>query len=377
MVQMAREKGFKVLVASRGDSGLSMANEYLPHAITLDIQLPVVDGWSVLERLKRNPRTRHIPVHIISVMDKHQGNAQGAFGYLTKPVSKEGLERVFGQLARFLERKERRLLLVEDDDAQRDSLDKLLGEGDDVKVTAVPSGQEALRALDDGRVRLPRHRPAAAGHGRHQAGGGGEDPAALPGPARHRLHRQGADCRRTRPASSATPAASSSRAASRARISSWATPRSSCTAWTRTCHPGRARPWRSASAQHDGALAGKKVLVVDDDMRNIFALTSVLENHGLQVSFAENGRAAIESLRQQPDVDVVLMDIMMPEMDGYETMRAIRQDLQLSRLPIIAVTAKALKDDREKCMAAGASDYLPKPVDTDKLIELIRLWVNA
>jgi CheY-like chemotaxis protein len=129
--------------------------------------------------------------------------------------------------------------------------------------------------------------------------------------------------------------------------------------------------------RHDEDLAGKRVLVVDDDMRNIFALTSVLENHGLQVSFAENGRAAIETLRKDPDVDVVLMDIMMPEMDGYETMRAVRQDLRLNRLPIIAVTAKALKDDREKCMAAGASDYLPKPVDTDKLIELIRMWVNA
>ncbi|HVG58757.1 MAG TPA: response regulator, partial [Hyalangium sp.] len=376
MAQMAREKGFKVLVASRGDSGLSMANEYLPHAITLDIQLPVVDGWSVLERLKRNPRTRHIPVHIISVMDKHQGNAQGAFGYLTKPVSKEGLEQVFGQLARFLDRKERRLLLVEDDDVQRDSLSKLMSEGDDVLVTAVPTGQEALRTLDkaefdclvidlllpdmDG-IKLveevktqPRFRdlPIVVYTGKELSGkdearlkrytgsvilkSGPKSPDQLLGDTALFLH----------------------------RLDQNLTPRA-----------------REALAmrdnRHDEDLAGKKVLVVDDDMRNIFAITSVLENQGMQVSFAENGRAAIDSLKKSPDVDVVLMDIMMPEMDGYETMRAIRQDLRLSRLPIIAVTAKALKDDREKCMAAGASDYLPKPVDTDKLIELIRLWVNA
>jgi HAMP domain-containing protein/CheY-like chemotaxis protein/signal transduction histidine kinase len=376
MSQMAREKGFKVLVASRGDSGLSMANEYLPHAITLDIQLPVVDGWSVLERLKRNPRTRHIPVHVISVMDKHQGNAQGAFGYLTKPVSKEGLEQVFGQLARFLERKERRLLLVEDDDVQRDSLTKLMSEGDDVEVTAVPTGQEALRALDKAEfdclvidLLLPdmdgiklveevktqqrfRDLPIVVYTGKELSSkdearlkrytgsvilkSGPKSPDQLLGDTALFLH----------------------------RLDQNLTPRA-----------------REALAmrdnRHDEDLAGKRVLVVDDDMRNIFALTSVLENHGLQVSFAENGRAAIETLRKDPDVDVVLMDIMMPEMDGYETMRAVRQDLRLNRLPIIAVTAKALKDDREKCMAAGASDYLPKPVDTDKLIELIRMWVNA
>jgi CheY-like chemotaxis protein len=376
MTQMAREKGFKVLVASRGDSGLSMANEYLPHAITLDIQLPVVDGWSVLERLKRNPRTRHIPVHVISVMDKHQGNTQGAFGYLTKPVSKEGLEHVFTQLSRFLERKDRRLLLVEDDDVQRESLVKLLGEGEDVKVTAVPTGQEALSKLEESEfdclvidLMLPdmdgiklveevktqqrfRDLPIVIYTGRELTTkdearirrytgsvilkSGPKSPDQLLGDTALFLHRLDQNL------------------------------------------PSRARQaLEQRGSPMEVELVGKKVLVVDDDMRNIFALTSVLENHGMQVTFAENGRAAIEMLKQQPEVDVVLMDIMMPEMDGYETMRAIRQDLRLSRLPIIAVTAKALKDDREKCMAAGASDYLPKPVNTDKLIERIRLWVNA
>jgi HAMP domain-containing protein/CheY-like chemotaxis protein/signal transduction histidine kinase len=375
MVQMAREKNFKALVATRGDTGLSMANEYQPHAITLDIQLPVVDGWSVLDRLKRNPRTRHIPVHVISVMDKHQGNSQGAFGYLTKPVSKEGLERVFTQLATFLERKERRLLLVEDDDVQRDSLVKLLGEGGDVAVTAVATGEEVLQKLEqseydclvidlllpdtDG-IKLveevktqPRFRdlPIVVYTGKELTSkdearlrrytgsvilkSGTKSPELLLSDTALFLHRLDQNL------------------------------------------PPRARAALAQRNEKEFELAAKKVLVVDDDMRNIFALTSVLENHGMQVVFAENGRAAIEMLEQHRDVDIVLMDVMMPEMDGYETMRAIRKDLKYASLPIIAVTAKALKDDREKCMAAGASDYLPKPVDTDKLLELIRLWVTT
>ncbi|WP_425538043.1 HAMP domain-containing protein [Myxococcus stipitatus] len=375
MVQLAREKGFKALVATRGDTGLSMANEFQPHAVTLDIQLPVVDGWSVLDRLKRNARTRHIPVHIISVMDKHLGNAQGAFGYLTKPVSKEGLERVFSQLARFLERTERRLLLVEDDDVQRSSLVSLLADGGDVQVTAVATGQEVLQKLEEGEydclvidLLLPdmdgiklveevktqqrfRDLPIVIYTGKELTAkdevrlrrytgsvilkSGTKSPEQLLSDTALFLHRLDQNL------------------------------------------PPRARAALAQRSEQAAELVGKKVLVVDDDMRNIFALTSVLENHGMQVVFAENGRAAIETLEHHRDVDVVLMDVMMPEMDGYETMRAIRKDARYASLPIIAVTAKALKDDREKCMAAGASDYLPKPVDTDKLLELIRLWVAA
>ncbi|ADO68973.1 HAMP domain-containing protein [Stigmatella aurantiaca] len=376
MAQMAREKGFKVLVASRGDSGLAMANEYLPHAITLDIQLPVVDGWSVLERLKRNGRTRHIPVHVISVMDKHLGNTHGAFGYLTKPVSKEGLERVFSQLAHFLERKSRRLLLIEDDDIQRDSLVKLLSEGSDVEVTGVATGQEALHKLEEGEYDClvidlllpdmdgaklveevktqPRFRdlPIVIYTGKE-----------LTAKDESRLRRYtGSVILKSEPKSPDQLLGDTALFLHRLE--------QNLSARTKQALAER-------GGEADADLSGKKVLVVDDDMRNIFALTSVLENQGLQVIFAENGRAAIEMLEKNRDVDVVLMDIMMPEMDGYETMQAIRQNLQYAQLPIIAITAKALKDDREKCMAAGASDYLPKPVDTDKLIELIRLWVNA
>ncbi|WP_418766111.1 HAMP domain-containing protein [Myxococcus xanthus] len=375
MVQMAREKGFKALVATRGDTGLSMANEFQPHAITLDIQLPVVDGWSVLDRLKRNPRTRHIPVHVISVMDKNQGNSQGAFGYLTKPVSKEGLERVFNQLASFLERKERRLLLVEDDDVQRDSLVKLLSEGGDVEVTAVATGEEVLQNLETGEFDCV------------------VIDLMLPDTDGIRLVEEVKTQNRFRDLPIVIYTGKELTPKDEARLrrytgsvilkSGTKSPEQLLSDTALFLHrldqnlPPRARAALAQRNEKDTELSAKKVLVVDDDMRNIFALTSVLENHGMQVVFAENGRAAIEMLEQHRDVDIVLMDVMMPEMDGYETMRAIRKDLKYSSLPIIAVTAKALKDDREKCMAAGASDYLPKPVDTDKLLELIRLWVTA
>ncbi|WNZ61522.1 response regulator [Myxococcus sp. MxC21-1] len=375
MVQMAREKGFKALVATRGDTGLSMANEFQPHAITLDIQLPVVDGWSVLDRLKRNSRTRHIPVHVISVMDKNQGNSQGAFGYLTKPVSKEGLERVFNQLASFLERKERRLLLVEDDDVQRDSLVKLLSEGGDVEVTAVATGEEVLENLETGEFDCV------------------VIDLMLPDTDGIRLVEEVKTQNRFRDLPIVIYTGKELTPKDEARLrrytgsvilkSGTKSPEQLLSDTALFLHrldqnlPPRARAALAQRNEKDTELSAKKVLVVDDDMRNIFALTSVLENHGMQVVFAENGRAAIEMLEQHRDVDIVLMDVMMPEMDGYETMRAIRKDLKYSSLPIIAVTAKALKDDREKCMAAGASDYLPKPVDTDKLLELIRLWVTA
>ncbi|NVJ08082.1 HAMP domain-containing protein [Myxococcus sp. AM001] len=375
MVQMAREKGFKALVATRGDTGLSMANEFQPHAITLDIQLPVVDGWSVLDRLKRNPRTRHIPVHVISVMDKNQGNSQGAFGYLTKPVSKEGLERVFNQLASFLERKERRLLLVEDDDVQRDSLVTLLSEGGDVVVTAVATGEEVLQRLETGEFDCV------------------VIDLMLPDTDGIRLVEEVKTQNRFRDLPIVIYTGKELTPKDEARLrrytgsvilkSGTKSPEQLLSDTALFLHrldqnlPPRARAALAQRNDKDAELSARKVLVVDDDMRNIFALTSVLENHGMQVVFAENGRAAIEMLEQHRDVDIVLMDVMMPEMDGYETMRAIRKDLKYSSLPIIAVTAKALKDDREKCMAAGASDYLPKPVDTDKLLELIRLWVTA
>jgi len=375
MVGMAREKGFKAVVATRGDTGLALANELQPTAITLDIQLPVVDGWSILDRLKRNPRTRHIPVHVISIVEKSKrGASMGAFAYLEKPVSKDALEGAFTHIQTFVDKKVKRLLLVEDDAAQAKGIRELVGEGEDVETTHVASGEAALKELEagefdcvildlllsdvDGTKLLeqiktqPRFRdlPVVVYTCKELSKkeelrlkkfaesvilkSGAASPEKLLGDTAIFLHR--VDERM----------------------------------------PEQSRQILQESRNREDSVAGKKVLVVDDDVRNIFALTSVLESHGLEVLYAENGKDGIAVLERNPDVNLVLMDVMMPEMDGYETMKAIRKDPAHKALPIIAITAKALKEDRDKCIVAGASDYLPKPVDTDKLLQLIRLWAR-
>ena len=375
MVGLARENGFKAVVAMRGDTGLAMANELRPTAITLDIRLPIVDGWSVLDRLKREPRTRHIPVHVISIFEKtNRGASMGAFAYLEKPVSKEALEGALQHISSFLDRSVRLLLLVEDDPAQCSSLADLIGSAQDVEVTAVRSAGEALRELDsktfdcmvvdlmlpdiDG-VRLieqikaqPRFEdlpvivytgkdlsPEEEQQLKHHAvsvivKSSPQSPERLMRDAALFLHRVDDNV----PLPPPTP--------------------------------------EENLAEIKAALVGKKVLVVDDDVRNVFAITSSLESHQMEVLYAESGRAGIDLLEKNPDVDVVLMDVMMPGIDGYQTIRAIRSNPRHRLLPIIAVTARALKDDANKCLAAGASDYVPKPVDPDRLLEVIRLWMR-
>ncbi len=375
MVGMAREKGFKAVVATRGDTGLSLANELQPVAITLDIQLPVLDGWSILDRLKRNPRTRHIPVHVISVVEKSKKSAtMGAFAYLEKPVSKDALEGAFTHLATFVEKKVKKLLLIEDDVVQQQSLCDLL-RGDDVEVTPVLGGQEAIAKLESGGydtvvldlmlvnedgARLlediktqPRfqHLPVVVYTGKD-----------LSKKEEGRLKKY-AESVILKSAASSPEKLLSDTALFLHRVEENL--------------PPRAKQLLHDQRKDGNDVTGKKVLIVDDDVRNIFALTGVLESHGVDVLFAENGKDGIAALDRNPDIDVVLMDVMMPEMDGYETMRAIREDPGRKALPIIAITAKALKEDREKCIQAGASDYLPKPIDTDKLVELVRLWAGG
>jgi len=375
MVGMAREKGFKAVVATRGDTGLALANELQPVAITLDIQLPVVDGWSVLDRLKRNPRTRHIPVHVISIVEKsRKGAAMGAFAYLEKPVSKEALEGAFDHIAGFVNKKVKKLLVVEDDVVQQRSIADLL-RGEDVEVVAVTSGKEALEQLE----------------------GGGFDSLVLdlllPDEDGSRL----LEDIKTNPKFQDIPVVvytgKDLSQKEEARLKRYAesvilksgssSPEKLLSDTALFLHrveeklPEKARELLRSQREEGESVAGKKVLIVDDDVRNIFALTSVLESHGIDAVYAENGKDAISALERNPDVDVVLMDVMMPEMDGYQTMRAIRSDPAHKALPIIAITAKALKEDREKCIQAGASDYLPKPVENDKLLELIRLWARA
>ncbi|MGZ6143096.1 MAG: response regulator, partial [Myxococcales bacterium] len=375
MVGMAREKGFKAVVATRGDTGLALANELQPAAITLDIQLPVVDGWSILDRLKRNPRTRHIPVHVISIVEKSKkGSTMGAFAFLEKPVSKDALEGAFTHISHFVDKKVKKLLLVEDDQVQQASIRDLLA-GEDVDIVAVATAKEALLELDRGdfdTVVLDLMLEDMDGAGLLEEIKTQERFKDLPVVVYTGKELTRRDEGRLK-----------KYAESVILKSGTASPEKLLSDTALFLHrveaklPPKAKEMLRGSREEGEKVAGKKVLIVDDDVRNIFALTSVLESQGLEVLYAENGKDGIESLERNPDVDVVLMDVMMPEMDGYETMRAIRKDPAHKALPIIAITAKALKEDREKCIQAGASDYLPKPVDADKLMELIRLWARG
>jgi HAMP domain-containing protein/CheY-like chemotaxis protein/signal transduction histidine kinase len=372
LLGLAREMGFKGLVALRGDTGLALARQYRPDAITLDIGLPVIDGWNLLDRLKHDPRTRHIPVHIISASDEEssRGLKLGALKVLKKPASREALGDALTEVKSFIERPVKNLLVVEDDARQRESIVALIGNGD-VKTTAVASGAEALAALDQKHydcMVLDLGLPDMAGLELIEAikrkGRGALPIIVYTG---KELNEQEELALR--------------RVTDAIIIKSVKSPEQLLDETALFLHrveanlPEDKRRMLQTVHQSDPVLAGRKVLVVDDDVRNIFALTSVLERHRMQVLYAENGRKGIETIRNTPDLDVVLMDVMMPEMDGYETMRAIRQVDELRTLPIIALTAKAMKGDREKCIEAGASDYITKPVETEQLLSLLRVWL--
>ncbi|WP_309892690.1 HAMP domain-containing protein [Archangium sp.] len=371
ILSLAREKGFKGLVALRGDTGLAMARQYRPDAITLDIGLPVIDGWNLLDRLKHDSRTRHIPVHIISASEEERGRGLrlGALAVLQKPAAREALADALTRVKGFIERPVKNLLVVEDDQRQRESIVTLIGNGD-VKSTAVGSGQEALAAMQEKYfdcVVLDLGLPDMTGlelieNMKRQ----GHTPPIIVYTGKELTEEEETILKRVTDA---------------IIIKSVKSPEQLLDETALFLHRVEANLPESKRAmikqvhQSDPVLAGKKVLVVDDDVRNIFALTSVLEKHKMQVLYAENGRKGIDLIRATPDLNVVLMDVMMPEMDGYETMRAIRQVNELKSLPIIALTAKAMKGDREKCIDAGASDYITKPVETDQLLSLLRVWL--
>jgi signal transduction histidine kinase/HAMP domain-containing protein/DNA-binding response OmpR family regulator len=375
MVNLARERGFKAVVATRGDTGLSLANELQPAAITLDLQLPVVDGWSVLGRLKKNPRTRHIPVHVISVVEKEdRAGVVGAFAYLEKPVTKENLDAAFAHISKFLERSVRRLLLVEGDEAQAKELSELVGTGADVEVTVAKSPQAALSELAKREfdcMVVDISRPGREGLGLIEKVKRMPSYRSLPvivytgkdlAPAEDHVIRKYAESVIMKSTDGSKEQLLNDTALFLHRVEDTL--------------PEQARQLLLERRGKEDSIADRTVLVIDDDIRNIFALTSVLESHSAHVLYAENGRTGIETLQQHPEVDVVLLDIMMPELDGYETLRRIRQDPRYRALPIIAITAKALKEDREKCIQAGAFDYLPKPIEPDKLVDLIRFWTR-
>jgi len=373
LCDLGRDKGFKVLAASSGTEALTLAREFHPTAVSLDVFLPDMLGWTVLNHLKQDSTTRHIPVQMLTLdEDRQHGLSRGAFSFVTKPSTTQALEAAISRIKEYSTPRRKRLLVVEDNPAEQLSVRELLGY-DDIDVTIATTGAEALAAADQEPfdcmvldLRLPdmsgfevlerlRDTPPLADLpvvvftgkelsaeedarlrvlARSVVVKGVESPERLLDETALFLHRVVTDL------------------------------------------PPEKQKMLERLHNSDDALGGKKVLVVDDDVRNIFAVSSVLERRGMSVLTAGTGREAIELIESTPDIAIVLMDIMMPEMDGYETMQVIRQNPSFRRMPIIALTAKAMKGDREKCLEAGASEYLAKPVITEQLLSALRMWLH-
>jgi HAMP domain-containing protein/CheY-like chemotaxis protein len=370
---LARDKNFKVLVAMRGSEALSFAREFQPAAISLDVFLPDMLGWVVLNHLKQDPHTRHIPVQMLTLdEDWHHGLSRGAFSFVTKPSTAEGLDQALERIKEYSRPRRKKLLIVEDNPAEQLSIRELLG-WDDIDVEVVDSGEAALKALNNDRydcVVLDLRLPDIDGFEVLEKIN--QSPQLLELPV---VVFTGKDLSPEEDA----------RLHSLARsvvVKDVESPERLLDETALFLHriiadlPPEKQRMLDRLHRSDEALIGRKVLVVDDDVRNIFALSSVLERRGMTVLTAGTGREAISTLESTPEVAIVLMDIMMPEMDGYETMQVIRQNPEFHRLPIIALTAKAMKGDREKCLEAGASEYMAKPVNTDQLLSGLRTWLH-
>jgi CheY-like chemotaxis protein len=373
LVDLAHDQGFKVLVAARGAEGLDLVRQFRPAAVSLDIFLPDMLGWAVMSQLKQDPATRHIPVQIITLdEDRQDGLARGAFAFVTKPATTEGLQAALSRIKDYAAPRRKRLLVVEDDAAEQLSITELLAH-DDIDILTAGTGAEALDALRSRRcdcavldLRLPdmsgfevlerirddhalRDLPVVVFTGKELSP---EEDAQLHTMARSVV------------------------------VKGVESPERLLDETALFLHrivtelPPDKRQMLDRLHRSDEDLVGKPVLVVDDDVRNIFALSSVLERRGMTVLTATTGREAVEILEGKPDLAAVLMDIMMPEMDGFQTMQVIRQKPSFRRLPIIALTAKAMKGDREKCLEAGASDYLAKPVNTEQLLSALRMCLH-
>jgi len=372
LLEMAQQQGFKVITAQNGVAGLALAQQFQPSAVLLDIRMPEMDGWTVLDRLKHDPNTRHIPVHIMTVEEGRQRSLQlGAIAYLQKPLTSETISEALTKIRGFVERRVKNLLIVEDDDIQRLSIVELVGNSD-VATTAVGTGTAALEAIRSQHfdcLVLDLGLPDMTGFElieQIKLEPNGETLPIIVYTGREISKAQETELRRIAETIIVKDVRSPERLLDETAL------------FLHRVQADLPAPKQEILEQlHsiDHFLIGKKVLIVDDDMRNIFALTSMLERYQMQVLYAENGRDSIALLNNTPDIDVILMDVMMPEMDGYETTRLIRQNEQFKNLPIIALTAKAMQGDREKCIEAGASDYITKPVDTEQLLSLLRVWL--
>ncbi|OCK55245.1 HAMP domain-containing protein [Bradyrhizobium sp. LMTR 3] len=373
LIDLARDKGFKVLVASRGAEALELAKQFQPTAVSLDVFLPDMLGWTVLSQLKHSPLTRHIPVQIITLdEDRQHALARGAFSFVNKPTTTEGVSAALSQIKEYAKPRRKRLLIVEDNAAEQMSITELLGH-DDIEILTADTGADALSTLRNQPcdcvvldLRLPdmsgfevldrlrndealSNVPVVVFTGRELSA---EEDAELHTMARSIV------------------------------VKGVESPERLLDETSLFLHrvitelPVEKQRMLEKLNSSDEDLVGKTALLVDDDARNIFALSSVLERRGMKVLTATTGHEAIALVESNPNIAIVLMDIMMPQMDGYQTIGVIRENPAFSRLPIIALTAKAMKGDREKCLEAGASDYLAKPVNTEQLLLAIRMWLH-
>jgi HAMP domain-containing protein/CheY-like chemotaxis protein/signal transduction histidine kinase len=373
LMDIAHEEGFKVLVASRGEEALDLAEEFSPAAVSLDIFLPDMLGWTVMSQLKQNARTRHIPVQIITLdEDKQHALARGAFSFVPKPTSADGVRLALSKIKAYVQPRKKRLLVVEDNPAEQLSIAALL-EHHDIEIVSAETGQAALetaRREPVDCVVLDLRLPDITGFELLEEFGSDAALADLPV-----IIFTGREL----------SAEEESRLHTVARsivVKGVESPERLLDETALFLHRNVAELPREKQAMlerltsSDEDLVGKTVLLVDDDARNIFALSSALERRGMKVLTATTGMEAIELVQSTPELAIVLMDIMMPEMDGYQTMARIRENPEYRRLPIIALTAKAMKGDREKCLEAGASDYLAKPVNTEQLLSALRMWLH-
>jgi CheY-like chemotaxis protein/CHASE3 domain sensor protein len=372
LADRARERNFKVVVAGTAGAGIALARRIKPTAITLDLHLPDSDGRVVLDLLKHDPGTRHIPVHVISVAAEGERSLhQGAVSFLQKPVTREALDKALTLAAEFAPSRMRRLLIVEDDPVQQQQIRDVIGNGD-VESTVAGTAAAALKALDGTRfdcIVLDLGLPDQSGidlireiHRRH----GLRSPPVIVYTAKALTRREETELRGLSEAIIVKDVRSPERLLDETALFLHR---------VQAKLPDAKRRMLERVQRDDALLSGRKVLIVDDDLRNIFAISTALENYKMIVAYAEGGREALEKLQQEDGYSAILMDVMMPEMDGYEATRRIRAMPAYAKLPIIMVTAKAMRGDREKCLQAGASDYITKPVDMDQLRSLLRVWL--
>jgi len=376
----AIEKGFTPILAHSGDRGLEIAMTELPDAIVLDVMLPVMDGWTILKKLKSNPATKHIPVHMMSAGNEKAIKAQqeGAIGFLKKPVEKEKLDHAFELLSQQYEYTFNNVLIIEDQVLQSNTLtEQLIQKG--AKVCQAYTGKEALEILDEqvfDCIILDLKLPDISGFDLLDEIKSKPDLQHIPviiNTAMELDKEKMAHIMKHTEAMVLKSSKSNDRLLD--EVSLFMNKLQNQTKSTHSYYDNNLSIKKHASTL-EKALRNKTILITDDDMRNIFALSSALQVYDINIIIANNGREALKQLAENPQTDLVLMDIMMPEMDGYEAMRQIRANKQISKLPIIALTAKAMKNDREKCIEAGANDYVSKPVDIDKLLSMLRVWLS-